>query len=121
MFSSWSHLQRRVARDAAAHGGDQKDEVGVLACTLGEIPYGMGHRTFALHGGEGVGATRQALADAPFGAEVLVCIPGSAAAMHAVDVTAENKDFIAVEVRDGVRCHATAVDDRSITAHNVVC
>lgn len=114
------HLLRTVSGDAAAHGGDQERQLRVALGAGGEAFHGVFQRGLSLHGGQGVGATRKALADTPFGAEVLVGVPGSAAAVHALDVAAEDEDLAFVEGGDSVGGHAMSVDNMSVF-HNERC
>ena len=120
LFEVRRHLLRTVSGDAAAHGGDQERQLRMVLGAGGEAFHGVFQRRCALHGGQGVGATRKALADTPFGAEVLVGVPGSAAAVHALDVAAEDKDFAFVEGGDSVGGHAMSVDNMSVF-HNERC
>lgn len=66
----------------------------MLGGAVRKVLHSTTQRRIALHRRQRIAATRQSLADTPFGAEFLVSIPSRTAAVHTLDVASKDEHFV---------------------------
>jgi hypothetical protein len=70
-------------------------ELGMLFCVSDKVIYiGFYLIDSTMHSGNGVAFTCHAYTYAPFSAKVLMCDARSSAAMHAMQITSEDKNLV---------------------------
>ena len=103
------HLLGGVAGDAAADGGDEEGEFGVLAGTVEETADGGCQGGGSFHGGQGVGLSLQTFALSEHGAEASPGEEGGTSAVHSLDVAAKDENLSWLQLADAVGGDAESV------------